>query len=92
MLSKAKQIALRKRNADAAKRRSILFAMAKYIPLDELSNHELVQKDQLLPLKMLKKHRVDQAPLYSCPNCAEVVVRCGDNFCPCCGRKLKWWK
>lgn len=28
--------------------------------------------------------------LYRCIVCSENVIRYGDNFCSCCGRKIEW--
>ncbi len=90
MLSKVQKETIRKRKRDETRRETLLLKMAELIPLRLLSKYQLTKKVGGA-IAIHKKDKVEQEPLYSCPNCAEVVIHWGDCFCPRCGRKLKWY-
>ena len=45
---------------------------------------------ELKPLLISKQDIFNIETTYSCGNCGEGVLKSGDNFCSCCGRKVCW--
>lgn len=46
--------------------------------------------NELKPRLVTKRYLAETQHVYACPECAENTLKMGDNFCSCCGLKVRW--